>query len=87
MFTAEFWKAAAERAVSTFLQVFIASIGVGAGFGDVDWVAIASVAGVATFISVAKSIIVNSATGTGPSMVASEQTVAKDETVIPTYML
>ena len=84
MFSLAFWKASAERAVSTFLQVFVASIGVGAvGFGDVDWLAIASIAGVSALLSVAKSVIVNSATGTGPSVVDSEQTVAKDEVVVP----
>jgi Putative lactococcus lactis phage r1t holin len=82
MFTLTFWKAAAERAVSTFLQVFIASIGVGAAINEVDWLTIASVAGVAALLSVAKSVVANAATGTGPSFVASEQTVAPDEAVI-----
>lgn len=83
MWTIAFWKAAAERAINTFLQVFVASIGVGAAIQEIDWLAILSVAAVATIISLAKSVIVNTATGTGPSVTNAEQTVNKDEIVVP----
>lgn len=63
IFTVEFWKSAAERALKTAGQVFIASIGVGLGFQDVNWGAIASVAGVAAVISIITSIISAQATG------------------------
>jgi len=73
MFTIEFWKAAGERAVWTFAQSAIATIGVGSiGFGDVNWIAVASVGGVAAVISVLKSIIVNGVTGDGPSITKAE---------------
>lgn len=84
MFSLAFWKASAERAISTAAQVFIATVGVGAiGFGDVDWVSVLSISGVAALLSVVKSVAVNGLTGTGPSVTTAEQTVAKDEIVIP----
>lgn len=82
MFTITFWKATAERAIATFLQVFVASIGVGAAINEVDWLTIASIAGVATLLSVAKSVIANAITGEGPSVISSEQTVSPDQAVI-----
>lgn len=84
MFTSAFWIATGERAASTFAQAALAAIGVGAvGFGDIDWINVASVSGVAAVLSILKSLVVNAATGTGPSVTAAEQTVAKDEIVIP----
>jgi hypothetical protein len=63
MFTIEFLKAAGERAIRTFAQTLLAVIGVtGIGFGDVDWVAAFSVAGVATIASILTSVLA-SATG------------------------
>jgi len=65
MFTASFWKGAAERGIKTFLQSFVAvliasagadAIGVTAGLGDVNWVSAASVAALATILSLATSI-------------------------------
>lgn len=71
-----FWAAASERAIWTFAQSALATIGVGAvGFGDVNWIAVASVGGVAAVVSVLKSIVVNAATGDGPSTTNSEQIV------------
>lgn len=76
IWSAPFWKAAAERAISTFAQAFVATIGVGAvGFGDVDWINILSISGVAALLSVVKSLIVNGATETGPSFVREEVVV------------
>jgi hypothetical protein len=62
VWTAAFWKGAGERAFKTFLQSAVAtalSTGVVSGvtgFHAVPWVAIASIAGVATILSVATSI-------------------------------
>ena len=65
MFTADFWKGALERAVKTFLQSFVAvliasagadAIGVTAGLGDVNWLSAASVAALATILSIATSV-------------------------------
>lgn len=84
MWTIQFWKAAGERALWTFAQSALATLGViGIGFGDVNWITIASVGGVAAIASVLKSIVVNGATGDGPSITKAEQTVARDEVVVP----
>ncbi|MDY4522517.1 MAG: holin [Atopobium sp.] len=49
--------AAAVRALKTFAQVAVSLIGTGAvGFTDLDWVQIASVAGVAAVTSILTSI-------------------------------
>lgn len=63
--TAAFWRGAAERALKTFFQTFVAvilgslgaeTIGVTAGLLDVSWLAALSVAGLAAVLSVATSI-------------------------------
>lgn len=65
IWTAAFWKGAAERALKTFLQVFTAvlivsagaeAIGVSAGIFDVDWLSALSVAALATVLSIGTSI-------------------------------
>lgn len=57
MWTVDFWKASVERALKTFAQSLLAVVAVGqVGFGDVDWVASLSVAGVATVASILSSI-------------------------------
>lgn len=65
MLTKTFWLGAAERALKTFLQTFVAvlvasvgadTIGVTAGLGDVSWLTALSVAGLATVLSLATSI-------------------------------
>lgn len=51
------WRAAGIRAVKTAAQTAVALIGTGAvGFTDLDWVRIASVAGVAAVLSLLTSI-------------------------------
>lgn len=65
IWTAAFWKGAAERALKTFLQVFTAvlivsagaeAVGVSAGIFDVDWVSALSVAALATVLSLGTSL-------------------------------
>jgi len=64
MFTKAFWRGAAERAIKTFLQVFVAvavagvgadAVGLSAGLLDVSWLDALSVAGLATVLSLATS--------------------------------
>ena len=88
MFSITFWKAAGERAIRAFSFALSGFVGVGAiGFGEVDWARGLSIAGVAGLLSILASITVNSATGTGPAVLDSEQTVAKDEVVVPIEVL
>ncbi len=57
IWTLDFWKGASERAIKTFFQTLVASIGVTtAGLGGVDWPTVLSVAGLAAVLSVATSI-------------------------------
>lgn len=61
MWTLAFWKAVAERSISTFLQTLIATItvfGVNAGLEDINWAAVWSVSAVALIVSVAKNVLV-----------------------------
>lgn len=52
----EFWKAAGARAARTFCQSAVSMIAVGAGFQEVDWIKVVSVAGVAAILSLLNSI-------------------------------
>jgi len=66
IYTLEFWKSAGERAVKTLAQSIVASVtvlGVPVGFQDINWIAVASIAGVAAVISILTSIISAGATG------------------------
>ena len=55
--TVKWWKAAGIRAVKTAAQSAIALIGTGTvGFTDLDWIQIASVAGVSAVLSILTSI-------------------------------
>jgi hypothetical protein len=70
----EFWKAVAERAITTFCWTMISVIGVGAtDLGSVRWQFTLSAAALATLLSVFKSVGVNWATKTGPSLTSAEQ--------------
>jgi hypothetical protein len=70
MWSAAFWKASAERAVKTFAQAFAAYLVAEAtGILDIDWTTGASVAGLATLLSVLTSVGSDAiTTGTGPSL-------------------
>jgi hypothetical protein len=74
MWSAAFWKASAERAVKTFAQAFAAYLVAEAtGILDIDWTTGASVAGLATLLSVLTSVGSDVVTSTsGPSLTNSE---------------
>ena len=52
----KWWLAALIRAVRTFAQSMVASIGVGAAFSEVDWLKGLSVSGVAFVLSILTSL-------------------------------
>ena len=57
IWTKAFWKGAAERGVKTFFQTSVATIGISAVvIQDVDFLVVASTAGLATILSLATSI-------------------------------
>ena len=51
-----FWKAAAVRAIKTFAQALIAAIGASTMFGQVEWMAALSTAGLAAVLSILTSL-------------------------------
>lgn len=53
----EFWLAAGNRALRTFCQAFVASIGAAGILQEVDWKYALSAAALAAIISIATSII------------------------------
>ena len=53
----EFWKNAGYRALRTFCQVAIASIGTTALIQEVNWPIVASTAGLAAILSLLTSIV------------------------------
>lgn len=69
LYTLAFWAAAGERAVKTVAQT-AASLLVAGGFGllDADWIAVASVSGMAGVVSLLTSIGSGVVTGDGPSL-------------------
>ena len=68
IWTGKFWKATAERAVSTAAQAALAGIGTDlVGVLDMDAVGILSLAGGGAILSILKSIAATAATGS-PSM-------------------
>ena len=65
IWTAKFWKGAAERGIKTFFQTGVAvatlaagadAVGVSAGLMDVGWADVLSVSALATVLSLATSI-------------------------------
>ncbi|MFB9378616.1 holin [Kineococcus gynurae] len=72
--TGAFWQATGERALRTFAQTAAATAIVDAtGVLDVDWVNVASVSGLAAFLSVATSLAAIPVGGNGPSLTTVEQ--------------
>lgn len=53
---AEFWRAAAIRAIRTAAQTAIATIGTSAMLSEINWSAVASTTAVATILSLLTSI-------------------------------
>lgn len=61
IFTKAFWSYAGDRAIKTFAQTVIATIGTTAvGITQLDWLGIASVAATATVMSILTSIVATS---------------------------
>jgi hypothetical protein len=73
MWTKAFWKAQAERVISSIAEAAVAVLVVGnTGIFTIDFVDLASVSLLAGLISLLKGLVANAATGTGPSLVSSE---------------
>ncbi len=69
MFTKHFWLDAGERAVKTFAQASVALLTAGGvGLIGIDWLEVASVAGLAALVSVLTSV---ASTGRGDPETAS----------------
>lgn len=69
MWAKEFWQATLERAIKTFAQVLAALLSAdGIGVLDADWGQAASVAGMATILSVLTSIASAGIGNSGPSL-------------------
>lgn len=56
IFTKEWWKAAGIRALKTFAQAAVATIGTSAALGDVDWLMVGSSAALAAVLSLLTSV-------------------------------
>ena len=69
MWEKKFWLAVFERAVKTFCQAAVALlIGDGIGITDVNWASVASIAGLATVVSILTSIATAGTTDGNPSV-------------------
>ena len=67
MFSPDFWKATAERAIKTFAQSLLAVLTVTSGAG-VDWPTSLKAAGLAALISVLTSVASSTVGSPGPSL-------------------
>ena len=56
IFTKEWWKAAGIRAMKTFAQAAVATIGTSAALGDVNWLMVGSSAALAAILSFLTSV-------------------------------
>lgn len=52
----KWWKAAGIRALKTFFQTFVASVGTSVVMSDVDWVFVGSASALAAILSLATSL-------------------------------
>lgn len=56
IFTKEWWKAAGIRALKTFAQAAVGTIGTSAALGDVNWILVGSSAALAAVLSLLTSV-------------------------------
>ncbi len=56
MMSKEFWKAAGIRAIKTFCQTAIATIGTTALISEVNWISVLSASGLACLLSILTSL-------------------------------
>lgn len=56
LWSKNWWKAAGTRAIKTFAQTFVSSIAIGMAISEINWLTVASVAGVASVLSLMTSI-------------------------------
>ena len=56
VFTAEWFRAAGIRAIKTFCQTAVATIGTAAAMGDVNWLMVASASALAGVLSLLTSV-------------------------------
>lgn len=56
LWSKNWWKAAGTRAIKTFAQTFVGSIAVGMAISDINWFTVASIAAVASVLSLMTSI-------------------------------
>lgn len=76
IWTGEFWKATAERAISTAAQSALLVLGADAiDVISVSWLDVAGFAGGGAVLAILKSLAANAVTGTGPSFTDAEQVV------------
>ena len=80
IWTKDFWKAAAERAVRVFAWATGAALGGGAlNMAEVPWLSAVQMGGMAALLSLLASLAVNQVTGDGPALTRSETVVEHDE--------
>jgi hypothetical protein len=78
MWSKAFWKSAFERVIRSTAYAIFGGITIGAGFGDIDWIRLLSVAGVVGVSSLLVSLGVNKVSGgEGPA-------INKNEVVVDT---
>lgn len=79
IWTRAFWKALAERAISTGAQVAVAALTVGTFPGNsIPWKAILAAVGIGMLLAALKGIAVNQVTSNGPGLTDAEQVIDVD---------
>lgn len=88
MFTLTFWKDAFERAVKTVAQAAVAVLAANAtGLLDVDWLQIASVAGLAGLVSILTSVGSGAVTKGDASLVPKHAAQPRSDVQTATHVL